>query len=180
MESHQPETKQERTSWKCPLCEDVVLVSRGKYHWRQQKQQHIEAWHPEERHKLRCWAPRRADVQSLVGVVDDEITWRCPLCDQGLVGVAPASSAGKYARFEHQKEAHPRAKTTKFKLVGRTNYKQANIAVRNATAAKRGLDIITGEAGIHEPEQFLMPVGTRKGRYHAACRRCGVTAQGIN
>ena len=32
VESYQPEAKQERTSWKCPLCKDVVLVSRGKYH----------------------------------------------------------------------------------------------------------------------------------------------------
>ena len=170
-----------RTEWKCPLCD----YSTGSCKlWRQRKQAHIAAWHPEEAESLKLGRlPELLPISSKV-----QMRWKCPMCNMGI----PAEweiNKDQFLRIrrKHQVEAHPEADLNIFK--SDDSFRKANVAkatqqVRAASFARRLLGIKKGDAGQHDPLLVSLPAcnktkkNNRNSLSRVICRKCGtITAQ---
>ena len=170
-----------RTEWKCPLCD----YSTGSCKlWRQRKQAHIAAWHPEEAESLKLGRlPELLPISSKV-----QMRWKCPMCNMGI----PAEweiNKDQFLRIrrKHHVEAHPEADLNLFK--SDDSFRKANVAkatqqVRAASFARRLLGIKKGDAGQHDPLLVSLPAcnktkkNNRNSLSRVICRKCGtITAQ---
>eukprot|EP00928_Gymnodinium_smaydae_P065479 TRINITY_DN4861_c0_g1_i2.p1 TRINITY_DN4861_c0_g1~~TRINITY_DN4861_c0_g1_i2.p1 ORF type:complete len:1991 (-),score=180.32 TRINITY_DN4861_c0_g1_i2:5457-11258(-) len=162
------------TQWTCPECH---WTTTSKF-WPQLKHKHLAKWHP---NLARSLGARKPAPVALIDVSSIEnVQWKCPCCNLGIVGGA-FTEAGRELRRKHGREAHPRRKPSLFLVSqgaqGKLSIRRAQAACRNAAIARRALS----DAGDHQVEQFIWPKGCKRaGRSDVCCSSCRRIAKSVS
>lgn len=151
-----------RHDWTCPVCQ-WTTGGAGKY-WTQKKQKHIEQWRPELQQQLKIGA-----LPELVPWSADTCSWKCPLCVMGIPKEVTSADRAYRMRVAHAREAHPKAKRSRFRLprshAQQQNVQKATRAKVSAGIAQQMLRLKAGSQGEHQAEVVRMPYfGKQKNR----------------